>query len=49
MSYEGDKGIWIEYHFYTEGETTDLTMQLDFLFTDDDNVWKPVICGFDIA
>ena len=46
--YDNDKGIWIEYHFSAEGECTDLTLQLDFLFTDDRNVCKPVICGFDM-
>lgn len=46
--YDNDKGIWIEYHFSAEGECTDLTLQVDFLFTDDRNVCKPVICGFDM-
>lgn len=46
--YDTDKGIWVEYHFSAEGECTDLTLLIDFLFTDDINVFKPVICGFDM-
>lgn len=46
--YDNEKGIWIEYHFSAEGEPTDLTLQVDFLFTDDRNVCTPVICGFNV-
>lgn len=47
--YDNGKGIWIEYHLYSDGEDTGLVLQADFLFKDGSNALKPVICGMDVC